>query len=881
LIESTARFFFHTMIGTKVAHYEITTHIGSGGMGDVYQATDSKLGRSVAIKFLPEAFSHDTERVARFQREARILASLNHPNIAAIHGLEEIDSRYFLVMELVQGETLADRIKRGAIPIEEALPIAKQVAEALEEAHEKGIIHRDLKPANIKITPDGKVKVLDFGLAKAYETETSKPNLSQSPTISVAATNAGVILGTAAYMSPEQARGTAVDKRSDLWAFGVVLYEMFAGVQLFDGATVSDTLAQVLMKEPDWDALPAKTHGTIRRLLRRCLEKDRRRRLPDAGAARLEIEDAMATPSAEATTIPRGGSGRMAWIVAAAAILAAAGLAVPAFRYLREAPPPEMRVDITTPKTTDPISFALSPDGRKIVFAASGDAGASRLWLKPLDSVTAQPLVGTEGASYPFWSPDSASIGFFADLKLKRIDIVGGALQVLANANNPRGGSWNRDGTILFAATAVGPLLKLAATGGEPVAVTRRETGQTGHVFPQFLPDGRHFIYFVLGSQGQGVYAGSLDGGSSKRLANADTPAVVSPSGFLLFARQTALFAQVFDSERQELSGNPFPVAEQVAGFSATSGIVAYRSGAAGGPRQLMWLDRSGKSAGTIGAPDASLSEVELSPDGKRVALHRAVNGNIDIWLIDAVRGVPTRFTFDAAPDQRPVWSADGSRVAFDSIRKGVINLYWKLSSGAGADELLLETDQNKSANDWSFDGRFLLFRSTDPRTGIDLWVLPVFGDKKPFPFLKTSFDERNGQFSPDGKWIAYQSDESGRFEIYVQPFPVQGGKFQISTNGGAQVRWNKNGKEIFYVSLDSKMMAAPVKLSLDGQSLETGTPIVLFPVRIAGGPLQGSQKQQYAVSSDGQRFLVNLALDDDTTSPITMILNWRPEPGK
>jgi len=427
--------------------------------------------------------------------------------------------------------------------------------------------------------------------------------------------------------------------------------------------------------------------------------------------------------------------------------------------------------------------------------------------------------------------------------------------------------------------------LKVPATTGQAQAVTRFETGQGGHKFPQFLPDGRHFIFFISGP-GQGIYTGSLDGGPSKKLTNADAAAVVSPSGFLLFPRQTTLWAQAFDLKREELSGNPFPVAEQAAfdpgtyavGFSATSGIVAYRTGSGGAARQLTWLDRSGKSVGVIGTPDtAALTEVELSPDGKRVAVTRTVNRNTDVWLIDAAQGAPKRFTFDSANDGLPLWLTDGSRVVFQSNRKGVFNLYWKLSSGAGADELLLESDQIKAPYDWSSDGRFLLFRSIDPQTGYDLWVLPVSGDKKLFPFLKTPSDERNGQFSPNGKWIAYQSNESGRFEIVVQPFPAPGGKFQISSNGGAQPRWNKNGKEIFYVSLDSKMMAASVKLSPDGQALETGTPAALFPVRIAGGPVPGFNKQQYAVSSDGQRFLVNLAVDEGAASPITLIYHWKP----
>jgi serine/threonine protein kinase len=878
--------------GQQLGSYEIISLLGKGGMGEVYRARDTKLKRDVAIKTLPEEFSRDPDRIARFQREAEVLASLNHTNIAAIYDLEEAEGSRFLVLEFVEGETLAERIGRGAIPVEEALNIARNICEALEAAHEKGITHRDLKPANIKLTSDGKVKVLDFGLAKAVENAPAGTAQSNSPTrLSLAATSAGVILGTAAYMAPEQAKGKTVDRRADIWSFGVVLYEMLTGRMLFSGETVSETMAAVLMKEPDWNALPANTPARVRNLLRRCMIKEPRKRIQAIGDARIAIEEIESGVEVDGD-VPQVRSLRRSKVlvgIAAASflvmIVSLTAVSVVYFNRPEPPVPPEIRIELNTSSATNPFSFAISPDGRRLVFSASSE-GKSQLWVRPLDLLAAQPLAGTDGASSPFWSPDSASVGFFADGKLKRIDVVGGAPQVLANAITGRGGAWNREGIILF--SAAGPLLKVPATGGEAVAVTQVETGQGSHRFPQFLPDGRHFIYFVQGGLAQGVYAGSLDGTPSKRLANADAAAVVSLSGFLLFPRQTTLFAQAFDFKRQELTGDPFPVAEEAAfqpatsdpGYSASSNIVAYRTSSSVA-QQLTWLDRSGKSVAAIGSVDnANLKTVELSPDGKRVAVNRTVNGNTDVWIIDTARGVPTRFTFDAATDWRPVWSSDGSRVVFQSTRKGKYNLYWKSSSGAGADELLLESDLSGQSNDWSSDGRFLLFSGTsdDPQSGSsDLWVLPILGDKKPVLFLKTPFEERNGQFSPDGKWIAYQSNESGRYEIYVQPFPGPGGKFQISTTGGAQPRWNKNGKEIFYVSLDSKMMAAPLKLSPDGQALETGTPVALFPVRIAGGPLAGHNKQQYAVSSDGQRFLVNLAVDEGATSPITLILNWKP----
>jgi eukaryotic-like serine/threonine-protein kinase len=870
-------------IGDQLGSHEVTALLGKGGMGEVYRARDTKLKREVAIKVLPDEFSRDSERLSRFQREAELLASLNHPNIAGIYDLQEAQGSRFLVLELVEGETLAERIARAPIPLDEALEIAKHICEALEAAHERGIIHRDLKPANVKITPDGTVKVLDFGLAKGME---SKPTsaLSHSPTlISAAATNAGVILGTAAYMSPEQAKGKTVGRRGDIWAFGCVLYEMLTGRQAFQGEDVTEILARVLEREPDWSLIPASVPKQIQKLLRLCLQKDVRKRRSDAADVRIDMEQAMSEPLDPAVLPAQVRRRDRLWMTVATVFLIAIGaLSVPAIRYFRETAPPEIRVEVNTPTTFEPASFATSPDGKRLVFVATNE-GKSQLWIRSLDSVAAKPLAATDGAFYPFWSPDSSSVGFFADTKLKRVDIVGGAVQVLANAVSGRGGAWNRDGFIVFAPSPAGPLRKVPAVGGESVALTRLESDQTNHRFPQFLPDGQHFIYFAQGPQL--AYVGSLDGSPSRRLLNADGPAEVSFSGFLLFPRQGTLFAQAFDFGNLELSGNPFPVAEQLIsdanlspGFSTNSDIVAYRSGAAAATRQLTWLDRSGKMVGTVGAVDGSfLLDSELSPDGKHVAVIRASGANQDVWLIDVQRGVPTRFTFDALSDVRPVWSPDGNRVVFSSNRSGQYNLYTKASSGAGVEGLLLGSDELKVPHDWSPDGRFLLYHVSDSKMGMDLWILPISGDKKPYPFLKTPFEERDGQFSPDGKWIAYQSNESGQFEIYVQPFPGPGGKFQVSTNGGAQPRWNKNGKEIFYVSLDSKMMSAPIKLSPDGQSLEGSTPAVLFPVRIAGGPLPGVNKQQYAVSADGQRFLVNLDVGEGTTSPITLIYHWKP----
>ncbi len=890
----------HTMIGTKLAHYEITKHLGSGGMGDVYQATDSKLGRSVAIKFLPEAFNHDPDRVARFEREARVLASLNHPNIAAIYGFEQSAAHNFLVMELVPGETLAERIRRGPIPADEAFPIANQICDALEAAHEKGVVHRDLKPANVKVTPEGIVKVLDFGLAKAFEVEPSNASLSQSPTLSMGATNAGVILGTAAYMSPEQAKGRPVDKRTDIFAFGALLYEMLTGRPAFAGDDVGEILARVIEREPDWSKLPSKLPWRITELLRRCLEKDPRKRRRDAADMRIDIEQALAEPAA-ALVIPPVRGGRLAWIKFAAAVLVAVVLAIPTVRHLRETPPlapTEARLDIVTPTTADPISFALSPDGRQIVFVASGD-GASGLWVRSLASPSAQPLAGTEGASFPFWSPDSRSIGFFAGGALKRIDNGGGAPQTFATAGASRGGTWNADGVILFAPTNGGPLFRVAASGGQAVAVTKLDR-QLSHRFPFFLPDGRQFLFFAQGTpETAGIYLGSLESGDTKRLTLADTRGVYLQGlpgmmemmgGWLVWVRAGTLVAQRLDLEQQALTGDPVTLANPVAfdaglNVSAVSvsatGLVAYRTGG-NSRRQLTWFDRSGKALGTMGAPDENnLRFPNISPDGRRVAVDRTVQGNQDIWLLDGTR--TSRFTFDAAQDRDPIWSPDGSRFAFNSNRKGQRDLYQKPSSGAGAEEFLLESSQIKVATDWSADGRFLLYESQDPQTDRDLWVLPLTGERKPWVCLKTNFGERFGRFSPDGRWVAYLSNESGRTEIYIQPFaaPVAPGttgqettgQWQVSTVGGIYPVWRRDGKELYYVGPNGEMMAAPITTT--GTTLEPGAPMALFPTRMLGGGVDNGQGRQYDVARDG-RFLINTVLDD-VSSPITLIQNWKP----
>lgn len=750
--------------GTKLGSYEIVEPLGAGGMGEVYRARDSKLKREVAIKVLPEEFFRDPERLARFQREAEILESLNHPHISAIYDLANFGELRVLVLELVEGETLQERLKLGAVPIDEALVIAKEVCEALEAAHDKGFVHRDLKPANIKITPERRVKLLDFGLDRMFEVPAPGSDLSGSPTL-VSGVTPGALVGTAEYMSPEQAKGKKADARSDIWAFGVVLYEMLTGKSPFRGETLAETLGGITRIDPDWTILPKATPLAVRLLLRRCLQRDHNRRMHSVADLRIEIEEAQGGLQSDSSTVEivekiSRRRERLAWGLALA--LTAVIAVVLAVLDFRVAPPAsEVRLEIGVSSSTNSQSLAISPDGQKVVFVSASD-GIDRLWLRSLNDVSARPLAGTDFASSPFWSPDGRSIGFFADFKLKRMDIDGGSMQVLASAPNGGGGSWNREGTILFTpdAGSMGPIFAIPAAGGEPKSVTRLEGSlQAGHSFPEFLPDGQHFLYYVRGaSEVRGVYAGQLGGQETRRLLDAEARAVYASSGQLLFIRQGTLFAQAFDPVRLELSGDPLPVAEQVrvaggtggAAFSASnSGPLIYRTGSAS-LRQFTWFDRSGKETGRVGSPLFGLNP-SLSPDGLRVALDQ----NSDIWFPETVRGVLVRFTSDVTSENQPVWSPDGSRVVVSSPRKGVFDLYQKAVSGNKTDELLLATDQNKVATDWSRDGKYVFFRSTDPETNHDIWALPTDGDRKPFMVVQTNFQERDAQFSPDGEWIA------------------------------------------------------------------------------------------------------------------------------
>ncbi len=886
--------------GSRLGPYEIQSPIGAGGMGEVYRARDTKLGRDVALKILPDAFARDPERLARFEREAKTLASLNHPHIAHIYGFEQTGDTSALVMELVEGPTLADRIAHGAIPLDDALPIAKQIAEALEAAHEQGIVHRDLKPANIKVRNDGTVKVLDFGLAKLGATgssgavraagATGADEVLNLPTIiSPAMTMRGMILGTASYMAPEQAKGKAVDTRADIWAFGCVLYEMLTGRRAFAGDDVSDTLSYVISREPDWSKLPPHP-AAIRRVLRRCLQKDPARRIRHAGDAAIEIDEAQAESAGQGDAAPTASRRRerLAWI-AALGFGVIAAVAVAALLRVGPGPAaPEMRVEISTPPTNDPASIAISPDGQTIAFVGT-PAGRPRLWLRSLGAASARPLAGTDGASFPFWAPNSRSIGFFADDgRLKRIDLDGDAVRVLANAPLPRGGTWNSEDTILFV-PATGPVFRVSATGGDRTQVTRIAAQQSSHSFPRFLPDGNHFVYSVTGGpEVRGVYVAGLDGTEERRLVDADSIGVATSNSHLLFARGGTVFAQELDPARLALKGNALPVAEGVAlqpflgfllaSFSASAtGHLIYRSGSASQQRQFVWFDRSGRELGRIGNPDdAAPTSPGISANGRRLALHRTVDGNVDVWLLDLERGGLSRFTSHPANEIQAYWSPDNTRIVFSSNRTGSYELYEKSTLGALDEKHLLP--MQSQVTDWSRDGRFLLFQNRDLKTNSDIWALPYGANPKAFSLVYTEFEERDGQFSPDGKWVAYTSVESARSEIYVQPFQGPGTRLPVSINGGAQPRWRSDGKELFFIALDERLMAVPISLPSHGGPLEAGAPIPLFATRV-GGAVQAASRTQYVVSPDGSRFLMSTVLEGPATSPITLILNWKPRP--
>ncbi|HVS81530.1 MAG TPA: protein kinase [Pyrinomonadaceae bacterium] len=875
--------------GIRLGPYEIIAPIGAGGMGEVYRARDTRLGREVAVKVLPSSFSADQNRLRRFEQEASAAGALNHPNILIVHDVGTHDGAPYVVSELLEGETLRQRISGTALAQRRAIDYALQIAHGLAAAHEKGIVHRDLKPDNIFITKDGRVKILDFGLAKLTQADGGQPQ-TDIPTRRVD-TDPGVVMGTVGYMSPEQVRGKQVDHRSDIFSFGAILYEMLSGRRAFHGDSGADTMSAILREDPpDLSETNKNVTPALERVVRHCLEKNPEERFHSASDLAFAIEalsGSMATSSqtlAMSTLAPRWIKTRelISWSIAAILLLAVIGFSV-AYFHRAPADGQAIRFFVSPTEQTAFSSSVVSPDGRHMVIQVRDSSGKSVLWVRSLDSLTTQPLAGTEGAAYAFWSPDSHTVGFFAGGKLKKIDVSGGPALTLCDALDSRGGAWSRDGVIIFTPDTANSLYRVTASGGVPTPVTTLDASrqEVSHRFPQFLPDGKHFLYLAQGAllENTGICVGALDSKETKRLFSSRVEAVYAPPGYLLFMRERTLMARPFDSDKLQFTGEPFPLAEQVslntipgfANFSVSdNGVLTYMSGSVGNSEPALF-DREGKLLSTV-RPTGEYSNVFFSPDEKRVAaaLIDPQSGTRDIWLLDIARGTPTRFTFDPLEDFLPVWSPDGSRIVFASDRDGPGNLYQKSASGAGNEEQIFKTNERKWPSDWSKDGRFILYTNLSAKTKTDLWVLPMTGEQKPVPFLQSPFNEDHARFSPDGRFIAYSSDESGKFEVYVQTFPVSGGKWQVSTNGGAQPRWRRDGKEIFYLAPDRKLMAVDVKA--DATTLDVSTPRVLFQTRVVSYPVP---RNSYDASADGRRFVIITPLEEATATPITVIINW------
>jgi Tol biopolymer transport system component/predicted Ser/Thr protein kinase len=880
--------------GARLGPYEIETRLGAGGMAEVWKARDTRLGRLVALKVSRTEFSR------RFELEARTVAALNHPHICTLY---DVGPNY-LVMECITGKPLQELIPKKGLPLSEALNYAGQIADALAAAHTAGIVHRDLKPGNIMVTEEGVVKVVDFGLARVVIPEFPTPD-DPNPL-----TATGEIVGTVSYMSPEQAEGKNVDARSDVFSFGSVLYEMLTGARAFHGASLASTLADIIHMDPrPASEIAGPLPRDLETLLARCLRKDPSRRwqsMADVRVALLDLKEDSAARQVVAALRPAGSRillRILPWILAGVAIVALAALALINFRR-PSTEPAVLRYTLPLPaKTSDLREFVLSPDGRYLAMDAAAQDAAPMLWLRALDSLDAQPLAGTEDATYPFWSPDSRWIAFFSHDKLKKIAVTGGPVQTLCQAPTARGGTWSRNGIIVFAAdNGHNGLSRVPETGGAPALVTKVEAGT--HRWPWFLPDGRHFLYMAARGPSNGIHLASLDPepGSAKdqRLVpDESNPSYLAPSagerfGLLLFVRERTLMAQPVNPKSLEPQGELFPVAEQVSrGYDYGSalyslsgnGVLAYQKGRGSEARQYTWFDRTGKEVGRVGSAMRSLNSFSVSPDRKRLALERPSDSGsgTDLWLADLARGNESRFTFDASLNSGPVWSPDGSRIAYESNRgDGTARVYQRRTNNTGPDELLFESKFGVAAQDWSRDGKYIIFRPV--RGPLDLWALPLTGEKKPIRLIATpgvAETETMGQLSPDGRWLAYATNASGLFQVMVQPFAPAfekplAAKWQISTAGGAQPRWRGDGKELYYMAPDGKLMAVEVKAAPEG--FEHSTPHALFASR-ADAPT-GAISWSYVPSTDGSRFLIRTPASPSESTALTVVINFHHQTG-
>jgi eukaryotic-like serine/threonine-protein kinase len=878
-------------IGTRIGVYEVVAPLGAGGMGEVYRASDTKLGRDVAIKVLPASFAADPERLARLEREARLLASLNHPNIGAIYGVEESGGATALVLELVEGETLSALIARSprGLPIAEAVGIARQIADALDVAHERGIVHRDLKPANIVLTPGGTVKVLDFGLAKWSGGAAGwDDSVTHSPTV-IGPTAQGMLLGTAPYMSPEQARGKVVDKRTDIWAFGCVLYEMLAGRRAFEGDTTTDALARILEREPEWSALPASTPVAVRRLLARCLDKDPRRRLRDIADARAELDDDSIAGPAPKAAPPRRR--KAAAVLATLAILLVA-VGVVAGTLWRRAPtirprPAQFTFGAPDGERLDLGAAIPSPDGSRVAFIAISESGGRALWIRRVDSVAAHRVAGTEEIDGPpFWSPDSRFLGFFAQGKLKKIDPSGGPALNVASVQSNLGATWGANNIIVVAPVNRTVLHRVPAAGGtpEPFTTLNADRKENSHRWPHFLPDGRHFLFTARSDVKENnlIYVGSVDSKDVKALVAVQSNAVYVSPGYLVYAREGTLMAQRFDVGTRSLVGDAMPVAASVGhntasssaafGASVDGSVLTYRPAITRGG-QVAWYDRSGRQGPPLG-PERAYAEVRLAPNEKQatVVIADPDSGNRDIWLLDLANGNLTRLTTNPANDWQVAWTPDSREIAFASDRNGPSSVYRKPIDAVDEELLLRIPGRGAFPKDWSADGRLLTLGIDGGTELAGIWGLSLAGDRKPFPLGRSGVREYDPRLSRDGRLIAFESDETGATEIYVAPF-AKTGRRRVSTGGGTQPRWKADGREVFFTTMTGDVMSAAVKGS---EPLEIAPPVRLFQ-GCGGSPASGPAiigQRWFEVAADGNRFLLACAAGG-AASPIVVSVDW------
>ena len=884
--------------GTRLGPYEISGPLGAGGMGEVYSARDTRLGRTVAIKILPAHLADRADARQRFEREARTVSGLSHPNICPLYDVGQQDGVHFLVMEYMEGETLAARLERGPLPTPELLKVATQIADALDKAHRAGVIHRDLKPGNIMLTKSG-AKLLDFGLAKSTGPEGEVSSLTAPPTATSPLTAEGTIVGTFQYMAPEQLEGKPADARSDIFAFGSVLYEMASGRKAFEGKTQASLIAVILEREPpSITSLQPMAPPALDRLVSACMAKDPDERRQTMHDVLLDLKWIEAAGSQAGLPVPVAARRKhrewLAWTIAAVLALVAVGAGGKLFEMLND--PDRSRVVQSSFVGPDggmiefmtgaihSSSLSISPDSRYVTFAALSPEGQQVLWLRPVDSLLARPLPGTEEGRHPFWSPDSRHIAFFATGKLKRIDLVGSPALTLCDASNGRSGSWNEEGVILFSPSTLESIHRVPAGGGkaEPVTALNRDRQETTHRWGTFLPDGRHFLFMagghgtVPGSETHAIYTGDLESNETKLLLHVRSNASYA-NGYLLYVRDSVLLAHPFDPDALEFIGDPVPIAENVqydSGYFrgvfgvSQNGVLVYRSGSINNDSTFVRLDRSGKEVGTFGEP-ADHSTLRLSPDGTRMAVERYDDsaGSSDIWIYDLKREMATRFTFGRLGESNPVWSPDGTRIAFDMSTEVWPNIYVKAASGAGGADLLLDSEVDKDVADWSPDGKYLAYVAFDNRnqTEHDIIILPLEGDREPFPWMNGVYHEGGPAFSPDGRWIAYVSRESGRDEVYVAPFPEPTGKWQVSIGGGFNPIWTRNGTEILYQSPAGAVMSVQVKAG--GDAIDASAPVQLFKL--------DKRSVSGTVSKDGNSFIVAVGSEPEREYPLTLVVNW------